>query len=508
MRRPLLLFAPALLIATLFIASPSGASHQPEFTDGVASGDVSPFSAVLWTRVDQDADLRAEVATNPSFTGPTRKFNAKASADDDFIAKVLAAPLAPDTTHFYRFRTGSSVSEVGTFKTAPLPFNSADVTFAYSGDSDGTKVGGLPFFNNFEVLEEIRQEDTDFWVYLGDTIYSDSGLRPAPAITLDEYRDAYKVNRDYQNLRDLMRDVSTYAIWDDHEVRNDYDGQTVDPTRYGNGREAFLEYMPIIDVQLSDPDCAGDPLFRYFRWGKDVDVIILDERSCRSADVEPACSFAPGVPDLAPTLPSALRPAFGLPPSPPPGCLDAIFDPDRTMIGDVQKAALKTILKHSGAKFKFVINELAIQQFYALPYDRWEGYGAERNEILNFIRDNEIDNVLFLTTDNHANLINEVFIDNFADSEPIADEFITGPIATNTLERSILALFGPEGLAAFNQILTIVGVDCRDLDAYSYGLVEVDADAGTATVTLKDDTGAILTNTVAPAVPCSRTIGP
>lgn len=508
MRRPLLLFAPALLITTLFIASPGDASHQPQFTHGVASGDVTQFSAVLWTRVDQEARLHAEVATNPSFIGPVRKFNVAASADDDFTAKVLAAPLAPDTTYFYLFRSGPVVSEVGTFRTAPLPFRSADVTFAYSGDSDGTRVGGAPFFNNFEVLEEIRQEDPDFWVYLGDTIYSDSGLRPAPAMTLDEYRDAYKVNREYENLVNLMRDVSTYAIWDDHEVHNDYDGQTVDPTRYANGRQAFLEYMPIVEKPLPDPDCAGDPIFRYFRWGEDVDVIILDERSCRSGDVEAVCSFAPGVPDLAPTLPAALRPAFGLPASPPPGCLDAIFDPERTMIGDVQKAVLKAILRHSGAKFKFVINELAIQQFYALPYDRWEGYGAERNEILNFIRDNEIDNVVFLTTDNHANLINEVFIDNFADPEPIADEFITGPIATNTLEVSILAGFGAEGLAAFNQVLTLVGVDCRDLNAYSYGLVEVDAAAGTATVTLKDDSGATLTNTVAPAVPCSRTIGP
>ena len=53
------------------------------------------------------------------------------------------------------------------------------------------------------------------------------------------------------------------------------------------------------------------------------------------------------------------------------------------------------------------------QQFYALPYDRWEGYGAERSEMLNFIRNNGIDNVEFLTTDNHATLQNQVSIDRF-----------------------------------------------------------------------------------------------
>ena len=71
---------------------------------------------------------------------------------------------------------------------------------------------------------------------------------------------------------------------------------------------------------------------------------------------------------------------------------------------------------------------VSIQQTFALPYDGWEGYGAERKEILNFIRDNAIKNVIFLTTDLHLNLMNEVFIDRFADPAPIAYEVVTGPI--------------------------------------------------------------------------------
>ena len=110
----------------------------------------------------------------------------------------------------------------------------------------------------------------------------------------------------------------------------------------------------------------------------------------------------------------AFRVLAGLPPAPPPGCLDAIFDPSRTFLGPVQKQAVKDALLNSTATFKFIVNELPIQQIYALPYDRWEGYGAERNELLNFIRDNAIENVIFLATDIHANLINDVFIDAFA----------------------------------------------------------------------------------------------
>jgi len=245
-----------------------------------------------------------------------------------------------------------------------------------------------------------------------------------------------------------------------------------------------------------------------FHWGRDADIIILDERSCRSADGEAACSSTPGSPDLAPTLPADLRPLFGLPSSPPSGCLAAISDPSRTLLGSVQKQLFKNALLSSTAKFKFVINEVPIQQLYALPYDRWEGYGTERTEILNFIRANNLTNVIFLTTDLHANGINQVFIDNFADPSPIAEEFLTGPVATTTLQESILSRFGPAGMIALNGLINIVGLDCHQLDAFSYGVVDVNASAGTATIALKDDTGAVLVDQQNPAVQCVKTIGP
>lgn len=387
-----------------------------------------------------------------------------------------------------------------------------DVRFAFSGDSDGTLVEGAPFFNKFETLDAAREEGLDFFVYLGDTIYSDSRLRPeGPAETLEEYRQAYKVNREMAALRDLMRSTSTYVIWDDHEVRNDFDGETVDRSLYALGRRAFLEFMPLMVMNLPEErECAAAPLFRAFHWGKEIDLIILDERSCRSADVEAACPFAPGLPDPVPTLPAPLRRALFLPPQPPQGCLEAIADPSRTMLGKVQKRLLRDALLRSEARFKFIINELPIQQYYALPYDRWEGYAAERAEILNFIRANRIENVVFLTTDIHSSQINEVFIDRFADPEPIAMEFVTGPIATDTLQRTILDELGPVlggvALAAYNAVLTVAGVDCRHLDAYSYGLVEVDAGAGTASVTLKRDSGEPLFDQRNPGIPCTATL--
>jgi phosphodiesterase/alkaline phosphatase D-like protein len=183
------------------------------------------------------------------------------------------------------------------------------------------------------------------------------------------------------------------------------------------------------------------------------------------------------------------------------------------MLGERQKSLLKTLLARSTARFKFIINEVPIQQYYALPYDRWEGFGAERREILEFLRAHSLRNVVFLTTDAHASLINQVFVDRFADAAPVATEIVTGPIATFTFEQEVAAFTTRLGLdpavvlGALNQILTLVGVDCRNLDRNSYGLVEVSAADGTATITIKDDAGQPVADSLS-AIPCASTIGP
>jgi phosphodiesterase/alkaline phosphatase D-like protein len=178
------------------------------------------------------------------------------------------------------------------------------------------------------------------------------------------------------------------------------------------------------------------------------------------------------------------------------------------MLGPVQKAQLKNDLLSSTATHKVIISELAWQQFYALPYDRWEGYGGERSEMLNFIRNNGIDNVAFLTTDNHGTLQNQVSIDTFADNTPIANEAITGPIATNTFQQEVLGFAGPLGLFVFNTTLNLVNIDCRHLDKYSYGHVDVSAAGDTATVSSRDSNGAVIADQNVPTTFCSQVYGP
>ncbi len=471
--------------ATIVEPIATGAADSTTFNLGVASGDVTPASAVVWTRAAGAEAVEAEISKNASFKTYV-SVQSSTSAERDFTVKTVFRGLEPGTVYYYRFFAHGRFSPTGSFTTAPAETASHPLRFVFGGDSDGVRnASGAPTYNNFEVLGAAAAEDPAFFLYFGDTIYAD---RDPVASTLSGYRSKYRENRGYPALTKLLAQTSTYNTWDDHEVVNDFAGKTVDRALFEAGRQAFREYLPI-------DDSAGDPatMYRAFRWGKDVDLIALDERSFRDGSASTTCANdeLPGV--LAPGVPAiyrAGRAILKLPDAIPGGCLDALSNPTRTMLGVEQKAFLKQRLKSSTATWKVIVNEVPIMQIEAGPYDRWEGYAAERREILSFIRDNGIKNVVFLTTDFHGTVFGPVRADIFADPAPIAYEAIVGPIATLPVKRELSFTLSDAAANAFGPLLTtVLQVECTELEAFAYGLVEVDPAAGTMTLASKDASG-------------------
>ena len=176
-----------------------------------------------------------------------------------------------------------------------------------------------------------------------------------------------------------------------------------------------------------------------------------------------------------------------------PTCVrERLAAPGRTLLGSPQKAWLFNELAASEATFKVIINEVPISQLFVLPYDRWEGYLAEREEVLQFIERAAIRNVVFLTTDLHGSLI--VDVTPVGSVRAIAKEVIAGPIAT-------LGALPTQGISdpALRAFRARVGAPhCLHLDTFSYGLVEVTAEAQPPllTVTLKDQDGQPLVDSI------------
>jgi alkaline phosphatase D len=470
------------------VPSSRAVTVEPEaFPLGVASGEATADSIVLWTQTNRDGEVTVEV-------GPDDRFDVArlvpAQVDKDTgVVRAEVAELDAGDRYFYRFVVDGAASETGTFVTAPAENETRPLRFVIGGDSDGRRTpDGAPAWNEFEVLAAAAAEDADYFLYVGDTVYAD---REPVARTLEEYRAKYRENRSYIALRQLMASTATYAIWDDHEVQNDFAGRAVDAALLAAGRRAFGDYMPL--------GADGDaPLYRSFRLGRDVELIILDTRMYRSAPATVACRSGasvdplPGVllPGAPPGL-GAARTIAGLPAELPPGCAETLLDAGRTMLGTEQLAWLNERLRASDATWKVVVTSVPIQGLLALPYDRWEGYAAERRAILELVRDEGIENVVFVATDMHANLFSPVRINQLGDEEPVAYEAVIGPIAARPLRGEIEDALGAGVAGAFEALLAgVVGVECQELESYSYGLLEVDGN--TLTVSSKDAEGKVL----------------
>ena len=208
-------------------------------------------------------------------------------------------------------------------------------------------------------------------------------------------------------------------------------------------------------------------------------------------------------PDLAPTAPQSVRNAFAaLTPSlaqpVSQACLNTINDPNRTMLGKRQLAVFESAIRRSTATFKVIMNEVPIQQFYALPFDRWEGYAAERARLLTFLKNN-VKNTIFLTTDVHASLVNDARFQTFPSQGGPTNSGITdvttGPVGTATFSKEIENATGTRGSGALVDSLFFEhqptdpgipgpGMRCSVIDTFSYG--EVTVTNRRLTITLKD----------------------
>jgi alkaline phosphatase D len=498
--------------AVVVLALPAGAGAKL-FTNGVAAGEIATKSAKLWGQTTKKAKVTAEVSETKKFKDLEAEKNAKAKAANDFTVQATVKRLKADQHYYYRFCADNKCSKPGQFDTAPKAGKNETIRFAYTGDTDGTVAPGgtEPFFGTFNTFAAMVAERNDFNIHFGDTIYSDSGVAGATdALTVEQKWAKYAQNLQQANLQMIRRSSGIYTHWDDHEFINDFsipeDGQAI----YDAGVKAFTDYAPVTYT----PETG---LYRKVQWGANAELFFLDERSFRDAKVDQSCiNPQTGQPDLAPTAPDSTRaifaaviPSFTEPVS--QQCKDAINDPNRTMLGQAQLNRFLADVEASTARFKIILNETPIQQFYGLPYDRWEGYAHERVEMLRQLEQRGVKNVVFLTTDTHAAFANviryrtldgDVAPANAPGGTPPLDtpfqDFIIGPVATNPFWDEIDNIVGTEGSGelisnAFFKpgpdATPIAGVGMFCVQGGTYSYAEVEVSSGAVTIFFKDQNG-------------------
>lgn len=325
-----------------------------------AAGDVTSSGAVIWLRAQEEGLVSVHYGREPSLQEFKATPPLKVAPESDFTARILLGGLRPKTGYFYRAALrGKKPGPIGRFVTAPLPDDPADVSFAFSGDSRES-------YQPFSIMDSIRAMRPDFFMHLGDTIYAD---RAGRASELSRFWAKYRANRADPPTQRLLSETSLYAIWDDHEVADNYHpAHPLAPV----GRRAFFDYWPV----RRHPEEA-DRLYRSFRWGKAVELFLLDTRQYR--------------------------------------------DPiEGTILGKEQREWLLRTLSSSDAQFKFVATSVP---FSSPNKDKWGGFPADRDEVLRVIAERKIKGVIFLTADVHYAAVSRV------PGKLGVKEIITGPIA-------------------------------------------------------------------------------
>src|SRR5262249_28062317 len=139
----------------------------------------------------------------------------------------------------YRARWGSGPWSVGSFGTAPT--DARDVVVAWSGDTNGQGWGIDPARGGMPAYTALLNAAPDLFIHCGDTIYADSPIpsrlvlgdgtvwnnvydpgKAHVAQTLEDFRAAHLYPRRSAEVRALSAAVPLFAIWDDHEVRNNW----------------------------------------------------------------------------------------------------------------------------------------------------------------------------------------------------------------------------------------------------------------------------------------------
>jgi alkaline phosphatase D len=479
---------------------------RPQLPYGVQTGDLLGDRAILWARADRPARMLVEWATSASFADARSVIGPAALEDSDLTAKIDLAGLPQGQQIVYRvtmvdLADAGLVSEPvqGSFRTPPAA--KRPIRFLWSADVAGQGWGINPDWGGMRIFEAMRQLDPDFFIHSGDTIYADGPIAAEQAMpdggiwrnltteakskvaeTLAEFRGNYAYNLMDDNLRRFNARVPMFAQWDDHEVANNWypsEDFSQDPTKSAykvtsaallgaRAARAFQEWMPVRWDRTAWPH-----LYRSFAYGPSLEVFRIDMRSYRGPNTDGR---------------------------------ETELDGAAGILGAAQLRWLKQALLASDATWKVIAADMPVGVIVWHDFRTRQGAEAvaqgddgpplgreiEMANLLRFIRDADIANVVWLTADVHYTAAH-YYDPNRARFQEFAPfwEFVSGPLNAGTFGPGELDdTFGPQLVFAKAPPPGQVNLP-PSAGLQFFGQVDID-EVEVMTVTLKDLAGSAL----------------
>lgn len=394
------------------------------FTLGVASGDPDAASVLLWTHVDRPPDgpveLTVEVAADESFDEVRTTRTLAADPAAAMTARVVVDGLDPDTRYWYRFTLDGHQTPPARTRTAPAQGQMPDEALTVGHLSCMRFSAGY-----WTALDDLAAVAPDLVVHCGDYIYETdrADVRPvdAPSPTdLGGYRDIWMRYKRERPLQAAHAVAPWLVVWDDHEVDDNYQGNTPsDPDDTGGFLElraaAYRAWWEFTPTRLPPPDGPSLRIHRTVDWGDLTRFVLLDTRQyrddqpCGDGDIGARC-------DATETV---------------------------TMLGAEQEDWFAEQAPGHRATWTTVVQQVVLHQWRALPgntawnLDQWDGYTGARRRLLDVLAD--APDPIVLTGDVHSSWVSDLLADFDDDSSaPMGVEFV-GPGVSSTIPTQLRA---------------------------------------------------------------------
>ncbi len=206
-------------------------------------------------------------------------------------------------------------------------------------------------------LTMAKEKSSAFMLWLGDSWYT------RDVDYFSEWGLWYRAQHDRAEsvLQPFLKAMPHYATWDDHDYGPNDIGKNY--ILKETTRKVFMNYW-------MNPSYGenGQGIYSMLSYA-DMDIFMTDDRWWRSAD------------NMADSV-------SGKP------------NPDKRMLGKMQMEWLKNSLLYSQATFKVVLIGSQVLNEVS-PFDKLRDFPIEYDEILNFLKENEISGVIFLSGDRH-----------------------------------------------------------------------------------------------------------
>jgi alkaline phosphatase D len=197
----------------------------------------------------------------------------------DFTRQFLLSDLRANTEYLVRVesRAGRGApagqSLEGRFRTAPKPDDAVRVVFTVS---TGQGYGSQDRPDGYNIYPQMLKLAPSFFVHTGDIVYYDQLAK-----TIDLARYHWQRTYSLPTNVEFHRQVAAYFIKDDHDTwQNDcwpsMKRDNMFEFTFEQGLAVFPEQVPM-----------GESTYRTRRWGKDLQIWLVEGRDFRSANTDP-----------------------------------------------------------------------------------------------------------------------------------------------------------------------------------------------------------------------------